>query len=197
MILQILCVTADNTSNILQAFNLPKEKAPQGIDIWEEGNDCDESEDEWEEVEEPDELIDSEDLEDVLFDCLQLEAQDQDRHQLLLNPTPTSSTFPPQNEISDLHPLSRNPCLAHLLQLAINDALNGNRAITHCTKKIGSIVNFFHKSNKYYCEFKDFVKGRSLLKPVCTRWNSLYFCLERIFNTDNPEVFFVNESFRF
>lgn len=72
---------------------------------------------------------------------------------------------------------TRNSCLAHLLQLGINDALKYPQ-IAAFIKKVNTIVKWFHKSNKFHTELKE-LSGLGLIKPCDTRWNSLYHCLKR------------------
>lgn len=181
------------------AFNLIEKSNKKGDDIWEvfeDGKDEDEEVsqdivdwvDVWEEEElDEDELTDSEELEAALFMSLSSsepepnKPDNQGQSQTPIQPQPKESG-------SALHPLRRNPCLAHLLQLGINDAMKECHDLLKIVKKIGEIVNFFHKSNKYYTQLKHITNGQGLLKPVCTRWNSLYYCLERIFKENDLMV---------
>ncbi len=73
---------------------------------------------------------------------------------------------------------SRNSCLAHLLQLAIKDALN-QEEVASIIKKVNAIITWFHKSNKYYTALRE-LSGLALVKPCETRWNSTYHCLKRL-----------------
>lgn len=73
---------------------------------------------------------------------------------------------------------TRNSCLAHLLQLAIKDALNEPR-VAALVKKVNALVKWFHKSNKFYTELRK-LTGLGLIKPCDTRWNSFYHCLKRL-----------------
>lgn len=79
----------------------------------------------------------------------------------------------------------RNPCLAHLLQLAVKDALRPMRKLL---ERVNEVVNFFTRSNHYYDLLREKTGGIGLLKPCPTRWNSLYACLKRIFTEQRKEV---------
>lgn len=72
----------------------------------------------------------------------------------------------------------RNSCLAHLLQLAIKDAMS-HKEDSAFVKKVNSIVTWFHKTNKYYTSLRE-ASGLALVKPCDTRWNSTYHCLKRL-----------------
>ncbi|XP_035713793.1 uncharacterized protein LOC118438118 [Folsomia candida] len=76
--------------------------------------------------------------------------------------------------------LPRNSCLAHLLQLAIRDAISENDFVVSLIKDVNGIVRFFHKSTHYYSKLKKINGDLSLIKPCTTRWNSQYHCLKRI-----------------
>ncbi|ODM90229.1 Zinc finger BED domain-containing protein 4 [Orchesella cincta] len=73
--------------------------------------------------------------------------------------------------------LTRNSCLAHLLQLGINDGLK-NKLVSDFMKRINGIVTWFHKSPKQYTKLKS-QTTIGLVRPCETRWNSFYHCLKR------------------
>jgi len=75
-------------------------------------------------------------------------------------------------------PIQRNSCLAHLLQLAIKDALKQS-FVADMAKKVNHIITWFHKSNIHYTKLKLLTKI-GLKKPCETRWNSFYHCLSRL-----------------
>lgn len=81
--------------------------------------------------------------------------------------------------------LPRNPCLAHLLQLAIKDSLKECPSISALIKKAQKILNFFGKSPKYTEMLRERTKGLSLLKIGITRWNSTYDGLNRLTSVTN------------
>jgi len=90
--------------------------------------------------------------------------------------------------------LNRNPCLAHLLQLAIKDAIRESEPVTDLIKRANSIVNFFTKSNHYYTKLKEINGNMSLIKPCTTRWNSQFHCLKRIISQGKNKVCFHFQS---
>jgi len=73
---------------------------------------------------------------------------------------------------------TRLPCMAHLLQLAVKDAIQSNPLVKEIKKKLSRTIKFFNKSTFWYRKLK--LKYPSLVKPWTTRWNSLYHCLKRI-----------------
>jgi len=77
-----------------------------------------------------------------------------------------------------LNRIRRNSCLAHLLQLAIKDALR-NKEVAAIIKKVSTIVTWFHKSDKNNTALRQLCK-LGLVRPCDTRWNSLYHCLKRL-----------------
>jgi len=79
-------------------------------------------------------------------------------------------------------------CLAHLIQLAIKDALWEKGIVKNTVKKIGDIVKYFHKSDKWYMNLRKRIGGLSLVKPCATRWNSLYHSLKRIIGEHREKV---------
>lgn len=82
--------------------------------------------------------------------------------------------------ITSLLPAKRNECLAHLLQLAIKDALRQNPLAQDTVKRVTSVVAFFNRSAKFYTKLRQRSSGLNLVAPVEVRWNSLYYCLKRM-----------------
>jgi type IV secretory pathway VirB3-like protein len=76
--------------------------------------------------------------------------------------------------------IKKNPCLAHLLQLAIQNALRDSRFFSTLLNKVKNIINFFSKSPKFTEMLRVRTNGMSLLKIGITRWNSTYDALNRI-----------------
>lgn len=79
------------------------------------------------------------------------------------------------------------PCVAHTLNLLVQDALNGSEAISKLRKKCKVIVTFFKSSTIANEKLK--IEQRSdnpysLLQEVPTRWNSVYLMFERITSTN-------------
>jgi hypothetical protein len=74
----------------------------------------------------------------------------------------------------------RNPCLAHLLQLAIKDTLRKCHFVEEIVKRVQKIINFFSKSPKFTEMLRERTKGYALLKIGITRWNSTFDALQRI-----------------
>lgn len=81
--------------------------------------------------------------------------------------------------------LARNGCMAHLLQLAIKDAIKLCELVKLLLKKCKQIVNFFAKSSRWKDELKKETGGLTLVKSVEVRWNSDYKCLKRILRKDD------------
>lgn len=81
---------------------------------------------------------------------------------------------------ADVRRIPRYSCLAHLLQLAVKDAINASTLVVDIMETTSKIVAFFHKSNHYYSQLKALSGQLGLLKPCVTRWNSTYYCLERV-----------------
>ena len=84
--------------------------------------------------------------------------------------------------------LRRNPCLAHLLQLAIKDAIKASSLVTAIVTRINKIVRFFHKSTFFYSELKAINGNLGLLKPCITRWNAQFACINRILHRRENKV---------
>lgn len=79
----------------------------------------------------------------------------------------------------DLTGLKRIRCLAHTLQLAINDSVKQIQAIKDMVKYLNSIITVFRKSAIRSQDLKRRIK-RSLIPIGKTRWNSILFAAERL-----------------
>jgi len=82
----------------------------------------------------------------------------------------------------------RNSCLAHLLQLAIKDAIQSSELVKEVTAKVNSIVSYFNKSPQRHVELMKLTSGLRMIKPVATRWNSLHNSMHRMRRVVNKEV---------
>lgn len=76
--------------------------------------------------------------------------------------------------------IRRNPCLAHLLQLGIKDALKKFQNLKALKSKVTRAINFFTKSPKFYEKLRQKTQGLSLVKPCETRWNGFFDCCNRL-----------------
>lgn len=76
--------------------------------------------------------------------------------------------------------LKRNSCLAHLLQLGLNDTLKKDNPIKLLIAESTKIVSFFGRSPKFSDMLKQRTNGMTLIKPCVTRWNSTLYSLERL-----------------
>ena len=77
-------------------------------------------------------------------------------------------------------------CVAHTIQLSIEDSLTECPAIKDVLHKCERIVKYFKKSNKAYKKLVDAqrqlgLKELKLLQNVKTRWNSEFYLLQRVF----------------
>lgn len=97
----------------------------------------------------------------------------------LATSTNTQKAVNTQSEVL-LHCESRNPCLAHLTQLAIKDAIGGSATVKRILEKINSIVTWFHNHTSWYTMLKDLTGEIHLIRPCVTRWNSQFYCLQRL-----------------
>lgn len=97
----------------------------------------------------------------------------------------------------DKNAFRRKSCLAHLLQLGINDAIK-HPEVASTLKKVNTIVAWFFKSYKWYNVLRGYCSGKGLVKPCDTRLNFQFFCIERLLQEvrDGPaeeqKVTFVN-----
>lgn len=91
--------------------------------------------------------------------------------------------------------LTRNACLAHLLQLAIKDSAKSSLIVMGLAKKLTEVITFFNRSSHHYTKLKERA-GYSLVKPCATRWNSLYHGFQRLqqITKTNKVVFVITTS---
>ena len=82
----------------------------------------------------------------------------------------------------------RNPCLAHLLHLAVKDTLTISKLSTKIYTKINNIITFFRTRNHYYSLLKNKTGKLGLIRPCVTRWNSFYYALKRIISPTRENV---------
>lgn len=83
--------------------------------------------------------------------------------------------------------LTRNACLAHLLQLAIKDSAKLSRPVMDLAKKLSDVITFFNRSSHHYTKLKDRA-GYSLVKPNATRWNSMFHGFKRLLKISKTSV---------
>lgn len=86
------------------------------------------------------------------------------------------------------HKIVRNPCLAHLLQLAIKDAIVRSPNVNRMINKVNTIVRFFHKNTHYYTKLRECNGNLTLLKPCVTRWNAQHDSLKRFVHEKRKKV---------
>lgn len=84
-----------------------------------------------------------------------------------------------------------HPCVAHTLNLSINEAINGNSDINQILKKCRTIVGYFKHISKATEKLKDFHLQMNLpplkvKQDVPTRWNSSFIMMERLVNIKAP-----------
>lgn len=79
--------------------------------------------------------------------------------------------------------IRRNPCLAHLLQLAIRDVLAIDPTARRLVKKVSDVIAFFSRSKNSASRLKK-LTTYALVKSCETRWNSFYDCLTRLLKKD-------------
>lgn len=84
----------------------------------------------------------------------------------------------------DLLRVRRNSCFAHTLNLLVTNALNCEE-VKSVIEHAKEIVNIFRKSILAAETLKEVQKDLNMaqlkiVQDVCTRWNSLYYCLNRL-----------------
>jgi hypothetical protein len=79
-----------------------------------------------------------------------------------------------------LHELVQNHCCAHLLQLAIADAIAACDWVVEFIQAVNKLTRFFHSSNKWYSKLKKINGNLSLIKPCVTRWNIQFHSFKRL-----------------
>ena len=88
--------------------------------------------------------------------------------------------------------LKQFPCFAHTLNLVVKDSLRADQTLAVVLEKCSSIVSYFHHSAKASDKLIDIQKQQSLpehklIISVETRWNSVYYMLQRI-EEQNPAI---------
>jgi len=81
----------------------------------------------------------------------------------------------------------QNSCLAHLLQLAIKDAIKASPIVRDVTTRINTIVSYFNKSPSRCSQLTELTDGLKLIKPIAIRWNSLHNALHRLMRVINKD----------
>ncbi|XDV11792.1 hypothetical protein PO909_000627 [Leuciscus waleckii] len=81
--------------------------------------------------------------------------------------------------------LASLPCMAHTLQLAVNEGLLSQRSIIDMVKTGRKIVGHFKHSPQAYSQFHDIQEQlgqprKCLQQDVITRWNSTFYMLESL-----------------
>lgn len=76
------------------------------------------------------------------------------------------------------------PCFAHTLNLIVTKALDEVPELSTVISKVKNVVSFFHRSTKATDKLYDIqarlnIFQHKLIQHVETRWNSVYFMLER------------------
>lgn len=84
-----------------------------------------------------------------------------------------------------------HPCVAHTLNLSINEAINDNSDINQILKKCRTIVGHFKHNSNATEKLKDFQLQMNLSplkvkQDVPTRWNSSLIMMERLVNIKAP-----------
>lgn len=78
-----------------------------------------------------------------------------------------------------LDDIIRLRCLAHTLQLAINDAIKDDEEVSAIVKYLNSIIQTFRKSPLRSDHLMKFI-SKQLIPIGKTRWNSILFAAERL-----------------
>ncbi|KAE9542433.1 hypothetical protein AGLY_003294 [Aphis glycines] len=84
-----------------------------------------------------------------------------------------------------------HPCVAHTLNLSVNESINQNTEFLRVLKICRAIVGHFKHSNLATEKLKEFQKQMGLpelkvKQDVCTRWNSSLNMIERLIQIKNP-----------
>ncbi|KAL4142806.1 hypothetical protein QTP88_005205 [Uroleucon formosanum] len=84
-----------------------------------------------------------------------------------------------------------HPCVAHTLNLSINEAIKGNIDINQILKKCRTIVGHFKHSSYANGKLREFQLQMNLLilkvkQDIVTRWNSSLIMIERLIDIKTP-----------
>ncbi|XP_022172647.1 zinc finger BED domain-containing protein 1-like [Myzus persicae] len=84
-----------------------------------------------------------------------------------------------------------HPCVAHTLNLSVNDAINKNTELLQVLKTCRAIVGHFKHSSYATEKLREFQKHMGLpelkvKQDVSTRWNSCLIMVERLIEIKNP-----------
>lgn len=76
------------------------------------------------------------------------------------------------------------PCFAHTLNLIVQSAIKNSEEVRQVREKVKAIVTFFHHSVKASDKLAEIqeekgLQKKKLITDVDTRWNSIYYMLER------------------
>ncbi|CAG7825511.1 unnamed protein product, partial [Allacma fusca] len=75
--------------------------------------------------------------------------------------------------------LTKIPCFAHLLQLAIKDAIKSNDTVSGMVGGAKLLKKYFHSSPYWYDRLK-LRAGKGLKNQADTRWNTVYYVFDRL-----------------
>ena len=82
------------------------------------------------------------------------------------------------------------PCFSHTLQLAVEQALKISEVAKMIAKCKRLVTHFNHSSKSYYLLHQKQIalnhKQLSLIQDVVTRWNSVYYMVDRILHQQQP-----------
>lgn len=70
-------------------------------------------------------------------------------------------------------------CVAHTLQLVVNDGIKCDNNALNVSRYLEKLTEFFNRRGHWRSELKK-IADKDLVKPVKTRWNSLFFGLQRL-----------------
>ena len=90
-------------------------------------------------------------------------------------------------------------CFAHRLQLIIKTNVLNKRSINDAVARCKNFVSHIHKSSNAADEFRKIQKSlhrkeTTLPQDVDTRWDSLFYMLERLLEEKSPVVMFSSEN---
>ncbi|XP_060847297.1 E3 SUMO-protein ligase ZBED1-like [Rhopalosiphum padi] len=96
-----------------------------------------------------------------------------------------------KNAINEHLKKYHHPCVAHTLNLSVNDAINKNTELLQVLKTCRAIVGHFKHSSSATEKLREFQKQMGLpelkvKQDVSTRWNSCLIMVERLIEIKNP-----------